>query len=95
MTTGMAIFIDLPSLKLTANAPENRPFAPKRKGESIETTIHFLGAMLQAVSFREGMFDSKLHLPHFLVGSSSDPLPFFSTWCILEFPSGGSLSLCS
>ena len=41
----------MPSLKLTAKAPENRPKRPKRKRESIPT-IHFQGQT--AVSFREG-----------------------------------------
>ncbi len=41
----------LPSLKLTANAPENRVF-PKRKRESVPT-IHFQG---RTVSFREGNY---------------------------------------
>ena len=44
MTIGMATFIDLPSLKLTAKAPENRP-GPQKEKDRIPTTIHFLGAM--------------------------------------------------
>ena len=43
----MLIFQGVPSLKLTANAPENRP---SQKETSIPT-IHF---QVQAVSFREG-----------------------------------------
>ena len=41
----------LPSLKLTANAPENRP-GPKRKRESIPN-IH---VGVQFVRFREGIY---------------------------------------
>ena len=41
----------IPSLKLTAKAPEHRPFAPK--GNDPLPTIHFQG---RAVSFREGIY---------------------------------------
>ena len=43
-------FQDLAFLKLTANTPENRPFAPR--GKDHLPTIHFQG---RAVSFREGI----------------------------------------
>ena len=47
-TYWMELKVLLPSLKLTAKAPENRPFAPK--GKDRLPTIHF---QVQTVSFRE------------------------------------------
>jgi len=41
----------IPSLKLTANAPENRVFQKKTTSIVHNPTIHF---QVQAVSFREG-----------------------------------------
>ena len=51
LTPRIYTFGKLPSLKLTANAPENRPNAPKGNETSLPT-IHFQGR--SPVSFREG-----------------------------------------
>ena len=50
MVVGRVKSQNLPSLKLTTKAPENRP-GPKRKFNRVIPTIHF---QVRTVSFREG-----------------------------------------
>ena len=65
-------FFPIPSLKLTAKAPESRP-KPNRKGSYSNSNHPFLGAIY--VSFREGDFllSSELLFQHLPVGVPIKP----------------------